>query len=161
MAGKLEKSKTELVAVVVVVVVLPCTECRDTGAGALHGGGHPDVLVVLLLGLLLLELGGEGEGVPVGEPLGELLGKPLDEPLGDEEVEHIVLADQPWLNTFVSLLPLLECPQERCAQEVRGALGVGVQLLSGVVSLLFLSSMTITLEEGVGNIIIHIVSSGG
>ena len=157
MAGKLEKSKTELVAVVVVVVVLPCTECRDTGAGALHGGGHPDVLVVLLLGLLLLELGGEGEGVPVGEPLGELLG----EPLGDEEVEHIVLADQPWLNTFVSLLPLLECPQERCAQEVRGALGVGVELLSGVVSLLFLSSMTITLEEGVGNIIIHIASSGG
>ena len=153
MAGKLEKSKTELVAVVVVVVVLPCTECRDTGAGALHGGGHPDVLVVLLLGLLLLELGGEGEGVPLGEP--------LDEPLGDEEVEHIVLADQPWLNTFVSLLPLLECPQERCAQEVRGALGVGVELLSGVVSLLFLSSMTITLEEGVGNIIIHIVSSGG
>ena len=63
MAGKLEKSKTELVAVVVVVVVLPCTECRDTGAGALHGRGHPDVLVVLLLGLLLLELGGEGEGV--------------------------------------------------------------------------------------------------
>ena len=153
MAGKLEKSKTELVAVVVVVVVLPCTECRDTGAGALHGGGHPDVLVVLLLGLLLLELGGEGEGVPLGEP--------LDEPLGDEEVEHIVLADQPWLNTFVSLLPLLECPQERCAQEVRGALGVGVELLSGVVSLLFLSSMTITLEEGVGNIIIHIASSGG
>ena len=154
MAGKLEKSKTELVAVVVVVVVLPCTECRDTGAGALHGGGHPDVLVVLLLGLLLLELGGEGEGVPLGEP--------LDEPLGDEEVEHIVLADQPWLNTFVSLLPLLECPQERCAQEVRGALGVGVELLlSGDVSLLFLSSMTITLEEGVGNIIIHIASSGG
>ena len=153
MAGKLEKSKTELVAVVVVVVVLPCTECRDTGAGALHGGGHPDVLVVLLLGLLLLELGGEGEGVPLGEP--------LDEPLGDEEVEHIVLADQPWLNTLVSLLPLLECPQERCAQEVRGALGVGVELLSGVVSLLFLSSMTITLEEGVGNIIIHIASSGG
>ena len=150
MAGKLEKSKTELVAVVD-VVVLPCTECRDTGAGALHGGGHPDVLVVLLLGLLLLELG--GEGVPLGEP--------LDEPLGDEEVEHIVLADQPWLNTFVSLLPLLECPQERCAQEVRGALGVGVELLSGVVSLLFLSSMTITLEEGVGNIIIHIASSGG
>ena len=153
MAGQLEKSKTELVAVVVVVVVLPCTECRDTGAGALHGGGHPDVLVVLLLGLLLLELGGEGEGVPLGEP--------LDEPLGDEEVEHIVLADQPWLNTLVSLLPLLECPQERCAQEVRGALGVGVELLSGIVSLLFLSSMTITLEEGVGNIIIHIVSSGG
>ena len=153
MAGKLEKSKTELVAVVVVVVVLPCTECRDTGAGALHGGGHPDVLVVLLLGLLLLELGGEGEGVPVGEPLGE--------PLGDEEVEHIVLADQPWLNTFVSLLPLLECPQERCAQEVRGALGVGVELLSGVVSLLFLSSMTITLEEGVRNVIIHLASSGG
>ena len=157
MAGKLEKSKTELVAVVVVVVVLPCTECRDTGAGALHGGGHPDVLVVLLLGLLLLELGGEGEGVPVGEPLGELLG----EPLGDEEVEHIVLADQPWLNTFVSLLPLLECPQERCAQEVRGALGAGVELLSGVVSLLFLSSMTITLEEGVRNVIIHLASSGG
>ena len=161
MAGKLEKSKTELVAVVVVVVVLPCTECRDTGAGALHGGGHPDVLVVLLLGLLLLELGGEGEGVPVGKPLGELLGKPLNEPLGDEEVEHIVLADQPWLNTFVSLLPLLECPQERCAQEVRGALGVGVELLSGVVSLLFLSSMTITLEEGVRNVIIHLASSGG
>ena len=158
MVGKLQKSKAQLV---VVVVVLLCAEYRDTGAGALHGGGHPDVLVVLLLGLLLLELGGEGEGVPVGEPLGELLGKPLDEPLGDEEVEHIVLADQPWLNTFVSLLPLLECPQERCAQEVRGALGVGVELLSGVVSLLFLSSMTITLEEGVGNIIIHIASSGG
>ena len=84
MAGKLEKSKTELVAVVVVVVVLPCTECRDTGAGALHGGGHPDVLVVLLLGLLLLELGGEGEGVPVGEPLG---GEPV--PSSQASLAHL------------------------------------------------------------------------
>ena len=31
MADKLEESKTELMAVVVVVIVLLCTECRDRG----------------------------------------------------------------------------------------------------------------------------------
>ena len=41
-----------------------------TGARTLSGGGHLDVLVVLLLGLLLLELGDETEEVPVGGPLG-------------------------------------------------------------------------------------------
>ena len=83
MVGKLQKSKAQLV--VVVVVVLLCAEYRDTGAGALQGGGLPDVLVVLVLGLLLCELG--GEAVPVGEPLGG----------GDEHVLSSQTSLAPWL----------------------------------------------------------------
>ena len=83
MVGKLQKSKAQLV--VVVVVVLLCAEYRDTGAGALQGGGLPDVLVVLVLGLLLCDLG--GEAVPVGEPLGG----------GDEHVPSSQTSLAPWL----------------------------------------------------------------